>query len=67
MSRYCKYCGEFMRTDNETSPYDSSKYRSFSSCAKCGAVCEGKYKDVRNGVEVIEEKWWNPKTKQYEK
>lgn len=63
---YCKFCGGYMQGENITNSQNSKKYQGFYNCTRCGAICDGRYEDSKNGRITIEEKWWNPKTKQYD-
>ena len=63
--KICRYCNSVMLSEYETGR-NSKSYIAFHNCPKCQAVCDEKVIVYRNGKKEETERWFNPKTKQFE-
>lgn len=64
--KLCKYCNSEMLGEHETNRHNSHRYKGFFTCPKCHAVCDGEYLDSKLGMQILNEKWWNPKSNEFE-
>lgn len=62
--KICKYCNNTMIAEYETG-MNSKSYTAFYNCPKCKAVCDEKVV-VYKGKTERKERWFNPKTNQFE-
>lgn len=64
--KFCRYCGSEMLGEFETNSQNSQKFKAFYNCPKCGSFCDGEYWESKKEKRTINEKWLNPKTKEFE-
>lgn len=60
----CKYCNSIMHGETETLSKDT--YSFFYVCPNCSSVYEGKMKESKKEKRVINARWFNPVTKEFE-
>ena len=62
--KLCKYCNNVMRGEFE-SGRNSKSYTAFYNCTTCKAMCDEKVVAYKGRTER-KERWFNPKTKEFE-
>lgn len=61
----CKYCKSDMNGEFET--LSKNKYRFFYNCHNCKSVYEGIMIEDKKNKKILESRWFNPKTNEFEK
>lgn len=61
----CKFCHTPMQQENQTLS-SGSHYLFFCTCPKCKAVYEGEKKEKGSNVTILNARWFNPNTKEFE-
>ena len=62
--KLCKYCNSIMMGEFE-SGRNSKSYTAFYNCTTCKAMCDEKVVAYKGRTER-KERWFNPKTKEFE-